>query len=931
MWLACRGSLPRPAPPALCYAAGRIPDAKPAMTSLDAQRWQHLRRLLDELVELAPPAREKRLDALDGETAAELRSLLAAGSQEASLCFEEAVAAGAAAVLGSLAEAGSGEAPVFEGAEHEIPSLAGQEVGPWRLERLLGHGGMAEVWEARRVDGQFEQTVAVKLLKRGMDSEELVRRFLRERQILAHLDHPGIARLFDGGLAPDGRPYFVLERVEGEPITEWCAHRHLGIRERLGLIIACCGALAAAHRQLVVHRDLKPSNILVNADGQVKLLDFGIAKLLASDGEDDRTHAEVRVLTPAYAAPEQILGEPVSTGTDVYALGVVAYQLLTGRLPHRRGGLRAIELAVAAHSESIVRPSTAVLAAVGEESAALPSDPQHVARQLRGDLDAILLTALRREPERRYSSIVAFADDCQRFLDGRPVSARADSLGYRTARFVGRHRLSLAAAALAVLSLVAGLLVAVSQARRADAAAVAERAAAAAARAETTRAEAMNAFLTDVFTAADPEGRRAADLTAGELVQQGAARIDERLAAQPATRAQMLHVLGNVQYRLGLYDAAQPLLERALALRRALRPRVAVDIAASAAALGVVYHRQGRSADGAKLLEEALALHQAAGPRSRLEVAKDLNNLANAYKALGRTADARAAFERAIAILDRTPDGDPGLLARVLNNYGLFLTRFGDRVAARDALERALVLHERTSGPDSALVSGTLGNLAEIYIHLDQVDRAVAATRRALAISRKTYGPGHYETGLAQNEVGWALLAAHRPAEARQELEGSIAILRAAVGDQHRSTAYPYRNLGRALAETGHPGEAIVALRHAERIWVATLGPDSFDLASVYVLLGPLLVDRGQGAEGERLLERNVELLRAAKSPSLGSGWLTLARARLHRCRLDEAREAFAAAESEVATHRDADWVADLPGFERELANARCGGRARPS
>jgi serine/threonine-protein kinase len=892
------------------------------VSELDAARWRQLRQVFADLVELPPVEREQRLADLPPEDAARVRDLLAAAATDTNkLLGEGAIGAVAAAVLADL----GGLAGDDDG-EGDQPAVAGTLLGPWRLERPLGRGGMAEVWEAGRVDGQYEQTVAVKVLKRGMDSAEIVRRFLRERQILARLDHPGIARLFDGGLGPDGRPYFVLERVEGEPITDWCARRELDVPARLRLLVAACEAVSAAHRQLVVHRDLKPSNILVTGDGAVKLLDFGIAKVLADDeGAGQTTRAEVRVLTPAYAAPEQILGEPVSTATDVYALGVLAYELLTGRLPHQRGGRRAAELASAVAGESIARPSTAVL----ETAAGTAGDGEQtrqrrrLARTLAGDLDTVVMTALRREPERRYPSVAAFADDILRFLDGRPVAARPDSAGYRAPTFIARNRVAVAAAALAALALVAGLLTALAQARRAERAARLADAAALAARAEAEESAAIADFLTDVFTAADPEGKRAAERTAAELVQRGAERIDEKLARQPATRAALLHVLGDVELRLGLYEPAQELLEKALALRRALAPPAPAEVAASAATLGITYHRRGRSADALPLLAEAFAYHQRSDPGG-LEVVSDLSNLANAYKALHRDAEARAAFERAVALLERQPDADPSLFARVLNNYGLFLDRnVRDRAGAKVALERALALHERNSGPNSALVSGTLGNLSELYIRLGEVDRAVAASRRAVGISEATYGPRHYELALAKNQLGWALLAAGRAAEARPVLAESQAVVTEAVGERHRSTGYVYRNLGQALAATGEPRQAIAAFRRAESAWLASLGAEAPELGTVYIQLAPLL----GGVEGERLLERTIEVWRrdGTRHGRLREAWVALASARLARCDLPAAREALAAARREAETDARPRWAPDLAVVEKQAAVGTCG------
>ena len=924
------------------------------MIELDRDRWKRVRRVVEELIELPKPERERRLAGLEPELAAEARSLLSVDEGGSGDAFEAAVAAQAAAVLAGFSAPARGEETTLAepgarrhaGDDLDPGPVAGMRVGPWRLERMLGRGGMAEVWEARRADGQFEHTVALKLLKRGMDSDEIVRRFLRERQILARLEHPGIARLFDGGMAPDGRPYFVLERVEGEPITRWCAGRGLDLRSRLRLVIACCEAVSAAHRRLVVHRDLKPSNILVTPEGQVKLLDFGIAKLLADEGGGHPTQAESRILTPAYAAPEQVAGEPVSTATDVYTLGVLAYELLTGRLPHHRSGRGMAELASAKLSEEIARPSTAVLmgakeaategAAEGDTTTTVePREQRRLARSLAGDLDTIVMTALRREPERRYPSAAALADDLGRFLDGRPIQARPDSLGYRARRFLGRHRFGVLAATVAALSLVTGLLVALWQAQRAEAAAAAARA-----EAETSRAIAT--FLTDVFTAADPEGKAAADLTARELVARGAERIDGELADQPRTRAAMQHVLGTVQYRLGEYAAARELLRSALAERRALRPPAPAEVAESAAVLGVVLHRQGESAEGVRLLEEARAFHEAAGPAAVPDLARDLNNLANAYKALDRNAEARAAFERAIALLaSGHPEITPDQLPRTLNNYGLFLDRLREHAGARVALERALALHERNGGPDSALVAATLGNLSDLYVRIGELDRARAAAERALAIATRRYGPQHYDTGLALNSVGWTLLKSDRPAEAVPYFERSIAVFGPAVGEEHRATAYAQRNLGSALVEVGRREEGIAALRRAEAAFAAAVGPESHEVATVLVELGPALAATGEPAAGERQVMRAIELWRKSGTPAslraVGGGWSALARLRLESCDAAGARAALGEAEREASAYPDAEWARSLPELHAGVAAppprcARADGRAdRPS
>jgi eukaryotic-like serine/threonine-protein kinase len=900
-------------------SAGVRPEACPCSrhdgdgvsAAMNPALWPEVRRWVGELDEADEAERERRLAELPPEVAHHVRVLLASNDPVLSERMVAAVGRRAAEFLAAdAAQPPEATAPQSD--------LAGLRLGAWQLVRPLGRGGMAEVWEALRVEGDYEHRAAVKLLKRGMDSEEVVARFRRERQILARLEHPAIARILDGGQAPDGRPYLVLEKVDGEPVTAWCARTGADVPRRLGLLVEICEAVAAAHRQLVVHRDLKPSNILVGADGRVKLLDFGIAKLL--DASEDETRSEVRLLTPAYAAPEQILGEPISTSTDVYAIGVLAYELLTGRLPHRRSIARAAELVAALTRESVVRPSTAVLeAADGAATAAVSGDPHRLARRLRGDLDAIVLTALRRDPARRYASVEAFAEDLRRALDGRPVLARPDSLVYRASKFVGRHRVAVAAAVVAVAAVLGGLGAALWQADRAERAA-------AEATAKATEAEAIAEFVTEVFTAADPEAGAAADRTARELVARGAEKISTDLADQPATRAAMLHVLGRVQYRLAMHDSARELLGEALDLRRKLVPPREADIATSAAMLGVVEHRLGDSAAGAALLEEAVALHELALGSHSPQVANDLNNLANTYRVLGRVEEARAAFERAVAILERDVGGRADL-ARALNNYGLFLDRNAEDEAARTVLERALALHEETSGPQSAVVVGTLGNLAMLYQSLGDADRAVAAARRAFATSVTAYGPEHFESGMAENTLGWVLLRSGRPGEARPILEQSVAHLEAKLGPSHSHLGYSYRNLGEALAASGEPAAAIAALRRAAELWETAWGADASELVSVYRPLAPLLVAYGESEEAERLALRTVELRAEAAADQRLEAWLDLARIRIARCRLDAAREAVVQA-SAVVGGEAVDGAAAIAAARAEIDAVACAARA---
>src|SRR5262245_35073041 len=566
-------------------------------------RWTEIRALFEELVDLPPAERQGRLaQVADREIADRVGRLLAADS-EAGRFLETPAVAVAGGFFDGLAEAVDEPSPPAR-------------IGPYRVLGRLGRGGMGEVLLAERADGLFDQRVAIKLLRRGMASDEVLSRFSRERRILARLEHPHIARLLDGGATEDGRPYFVMELVEGEPITEFCRSRSLPVEDRLRLLQDACDAVATAHRNLVVHRDLKPSNVLVTKDGEVKLLDVGIAKLLGPDDTGEaaaQTRTELRLLTPAYAAPEQILGEPVTTATDVWALGALAYELLTGTLPQKREGRSAAALATAAAEDVKERPSQRV---AREDREALPfasateADRRRLERRLRGDLDNILLAALRREPERRYGSVTALAGDLRRYREGQPIKARPDTFGYRFSKFVRRNRVGVAAAVLVFLSLVAGIAVAAWQARRAEAHA---KTAAAAAR----RAEAVKEFLIGLFEVADPEQASGGSVTASDLLDQAGTRLQSELASEPDVQADLLETVARIDKGLGRLDTAEDLAERSLAIREKILPSGDAAIGRSLATLGAVQMSKGQLDQAEKSITGALGvLEKSEGPDS---------------------------------------------------------------------------------------------------------------------------------------------------------------------------------------------------------------------------------------------------------------------------------------------------------------------------
>ena len=632
--------------------------------------WARIEAILDEVLEIEPAARGEALErrcAGDAILRAQVERLLAADS-DADQFLETPAMVYAAGIVDAAASA----------IEADEPEQPGDRIGPYSLIREIGRGGMGRVFLADRADGQFEQHVALKLVRQGPSGGEILGRFLRERQILARLQHPNIARLLDGGVSADGRPYFAMEYVEGEPITAYCDGRSLDINRRLALFALVCDAVQYAHQNLVVHRDLKPSNTMVTSEGQVKLLDFGIAKVLHPDegpGEGDvpkgaeatLTRLGSGPMTPEYAAPEQVRGEPVTTATDVYALGALAYELLTGRGPHQLSSLMhppkpgrrwtAAEVERAVTERDIARPSSAVgrttlRASSGKDgekrnelapdaiARARGTDRRRLRRELRGDLDTIVMTALQKDPARRYASVGALVEDVRRYRSGLPIAARRDSVGYRTSKFVRRHAIGVTATVLVLLSLVGGLIGTAWQAR------VASR--------EAAKAREVSRFLSSLFEVADPARTNAADITALDLLDRGATRIETELVGQPDVQADMMLLVGRIYRDLGVYDRAQPLLERRWHCARPARDESSQAAAEAMTELARFWQAKGRPEEAERLQRDVLAMRRNVRRTDHADVGKTLRDLAAVLASRGKLDEAEA-FQREALALTRGP------------------------------------------------------------------------------------------------------------------------------------------------------------------------------------------------------------------------------------------------------------------------------------
>jgi len=792
-----------------------------------ASRWEEL---FDELVELAEPERARRLAELraaNADLAGQLERLLAADAAASGFLDRSTLD-----LLGNAGAAAS-EAELEQG----LPE--GTTVGAFRVVSLLGRGGMGEVYLAERSDPAFAQRVALKVIKRGMDSQAIVRRFVRERQILARLDHPNLAHLLDGGTGPDGRPYFALEWVDGEPITAWCRRRDLDLDGRLRLMQTVCLAVASAHHRLVVHRDLKPANILVTADGTVKLLDFGIAKLLADDDVEGLTLTQLgaRALTPAYAAPEQIFGDPVSAATDVYALGVLLYELITGGLPHRRDQRALQALASAVEHETVERPSAALRR---------PGNRARLARRVAGDLDLVVMTAVHRDPARRYPSAQALANDLGHFLAGRPIRARPDEVGYRMRKFVSRHRLPVAAVGAGIAALIAGLALALWQAHAASRAA--QRA-----DAEAQRAERVKSFLISIFQQSDPDAGEGAKLTARELLERGAASVDAGLAGEPQVQAELLDAVARIENSLGLLDQALAHARRALALRQAILP----------------------PADG--------------------RVGLSLEMVGEALRSRGAMDEARRSFEAALPVLIRAFGADSTEVAAARRELGGSLHMPQESRLAVELLRQAhatFVRHLGEAHVDSAVTLHMLGAALE---ENQQYREAEAAYRRAAVLLERSLGPRNLHVATTQDALAGLLDRMGRTAEARPLLERALATERAVLGPHTERVAETLFSYGILLGREEEYAAADKAFAEA----LAIFGPDSFNAGHCLRYLGLSAMGQERYGEAAALFARAAETYRRTLGEDDVQRWRSVADlgwAHLRLGRMSEARRELSTA-----------------------------------
>ena len=842
---------------------------------MERERWQLMQRLFQEALTL-PDAMARRAFLAeacgdDPDLAAEIAAMLDADSSNDSVLDK-----GVEHLAGSMLDS--------------APPPPGTRIGRYTVKGLLGEGGMGVVCLAERED--LGSVVAIKVLRDAWLSPARRERFQSEQRLLAHLNHAGIARLYDADTLPDGTPWFAMEYVEGLQLTDYCRKHDCSVARRLQLFRQACEAVRFAHAHAVIHRDIKPSNVLVKQDGSVRLLDFGIAKQLdALDGTSGKTRTVLRLMTPAYAAPEQLLGDKVGVQADVYSLGVVLYELLTGRLPFDLTNLSAVEATSLLIGEAPPKPS--------ECNADAPSKSAPPSKAAWADLDVLCLTAMHRDRARRYSSVEALIRDVDHYLTSEPLEARPDAWSYRTGKFLRRHwqvASVTAVATVVALGLSAFFTLRLATARDA-------------AQAEAARTERVQRFMTNLFQGGDELAGPADSMRVVDMLERGA-REAETLAADPPMQAELLHNLASIYQQLGRHDEADALFATSLERRTEAFGRDSAQVAESLVAIGLLRIDQARLDDGEALIREGLALSERLLPAGHPQ-------LVAASLAMGRALRERGKYEEAIAILAQAVERQSAAevaamdLAAALGEladahyaaghyveserlYQEILTRHREIVgnahplvasdlASLAAIEQdlgyydkaetmsreALAINEAYYGEASSHTADSLTSLGRALTYLDKYDEATATLRRALEVQESVHGPSHPLVAEAINELGNNLAMQDQFDEAAQNFQRAADIYRGVHGERHYLVAIELSNVAYMHLQRKDYGVAETLFREVIPLFAETLSPDNVNTGIARIKLGRTLLRAGRYAEAEQESLAGYEIVAKQASPSI--------------------------------------------------------------
>ena len=852
---------------------------------MNQERWNKIQTLFEKALELNPSERENFLKndcGDDKELFDDVMSLLAADEKQHSIF------SGSAADYVAVDDA----------------NLDGKIFGNYRAIKQIGSGGMGSVYLAERADGHFEQKVALKVVKPGMNTREIITRFEEERQILARLQHPNIARLLDGGISEIGLPYFTMEYVEGKPITEYCDENNLTIEQRLELFKKVCEAVLYAHQNLVIHRDIKPSNILVQEDGTVKLLDFGIAKVFEVDADQKFvTRTGMRIMTPEYASPEQVRGEPVSTATDIYSLGLILYQLLTGCPPYEVTSTSALEMERIICLTEPQRPSTVITKVFSSTNGGNKTSADYISQKRRttipklrkrisGDLDNVCLMAIRKEPDRRYSSIAQFIADIDNHLTGLPITARKSTAGYLTRKFIQRHKVGVVVATVAiVLIALVTVFYTIQLAEERDRAQL-----------EAEKSKKVSEFLAGIFQVSDPEQSKGESITARELLDNGVKRIESELADQPEVLANMLNVTGNVYRSLGLYDKAQALLQRAYSIndsilgsdspetvkslndlanlnfamgeyesaiekfdkalekRKIIYGEESLEASESMNDLGMVLREEGDYNQSEKLLTTSLSIREKLLSSESPEVAQSINNLALLKEDMGQYDKSKKLFEESLKVKEKFYGKNHPSVTETMGNLAFLLQQMGDYEEASKLFNETLEIDKKLFGDLHPAISTDLYNIASNTVLMGDLNNAEKLYSEVLELDKKLLGEEHPYIALDLNNLAGILSDKGDYAGAEKLYKESLALNKKIYGSEHPEVATSLSNLGVMYNRWGKYSLAEPLLKSALDMRIRLLGENHPNVVTSLNIYAALLTSQKKYKEAVEQYRKSLSL-----------------------------------------------------------------------
>ncbi|MEJ2613786.1 MAG: serine/threonine-protein kinase [Ignavibacteriaceae bacterium] len=768
--------------------------------------WDKLKALFQKAIELSPEERKPFLEEQcrdNPELRKEIEALISAQGKSGGLLDITSIQSG----------------------EQDSPNdssglFVGMTIGKYKVEKKIGDGGMSVVYSAVRADEHFTRRVAIKFIKRGMDTEDIIKRFKIEQQTLAALNHPNIARIIDGGTTANGLPYFVMELIEGEPVDKYCMKEKLSITDKLKLFQNVCSAVQYAHQNLVIHRDIKPGNIFVTSDGTPKLLDFGIAKLLnSSEGQTNLTRTGFRVMTLEYASPEQLKGVQITTSTDIYSLGVVLYELLTGSFPYKFNNTLPYEVERVICTTEPEKPSTAVRKTIekfhkGKNNILLSSGFENknykkVRRRLAGDIDNIVLKAMQKEPYRRYSSVEQFSEDINRHLTGLPIIARRNSIGYRSKKFYERHRVGVTASVIILLLIIAGAVGIVYQSK----VAADERDKA---QIEAVKVEKINSFLQDMLSSADPY-EKGKDVKVVEILDNASKKIDSTLKGQPEIEAELRTTIGRTYEDLGIYKKAETQYKKAFKIRKSL--------------FGI----------------------------NNEKTANSLQNMASITFDEGDFEKAKVLFEKSINILKEFPNSESSSLAEALNQYGMINVQLGKYDKGIKYFKESYAIYSRKGNQTYNTIS-LVNNIAWAFDYKGELDSAEAMFRKVLSVGNKLTGNKALLIAHATNNLASILHEKGDYKEAIELYRKSLSIREKVLGEKNPEVALAICNLAEELYYVKQYSESLVKVKKAFQIWKETLpaGHPYFD--KIYLLLGRISNEKDEPGKAEQYLQKALKI-----------------------------------------------------------------------